>query len=70
MEEITKRILLVEDDPNFGIVLKEYLTINNYDVVLAKNGIFLYLDANDFICLFNAFIEIIVSSFISLIISA
>ena len=38
MEEINKRILLVEDDPNFGTVLKEYLAINNYDVVLAKNG--------------------------------
>ena len=38
MEEITKRILLVEDDPNFGTVLKEYLTINDYEVVLAKNG--------------------------------
>ena len=38
MEEISKRILLVEDDPNFGTVLKEYLTINNYEVVLAKNG--------------------------------
>ena len=38
MEELTKRILLVEDDPNFGTVLKEYLTINNYEVVLAKNG--------------------------------
>ena len=38
MEENTKRILLVEDDPNFGTVLKEYLTIHNYDVVLAKNG--------------------------------
>ena len=38
MEENTKRILLVEDDPIFGTVLKEYLTINNYDVVLAKNG--------------------------------
>ena len=37
MEEITKRILLVEDDPNFGTVLKEYLTINDYEVVLAKN---------------------------------
>ena len=36
--ETTKRILLVEDDPNFGTVLREYLTINNYDVVLAKNG--------------------------------
>ena len=38
MEENIKRILLVEDDPNFGTVLKEYLSINNYEVVLAKNG--------------------------------
>ena len=34
-----KRILLVEDDPNFGRILKDYLTINNYDVSLAVNGI-------------------------------
>lgn len=38
MEEINKRILLVEDDPNFGTVLKDYLNMNNYDVVHAKNG--------------------------------
>ena len=38
MEENIKRILLVEDDPNFGTVLKEYLSINNYEVVLAKKG--------------------------------
>ena len=30
-----KKILLVEDDPNFGRILKDYLTINNYDVTLA-----------------------------------
>ena len=34
-----KKILLVEDDPNFGRILKDYLTINNYDVILAVNGI-------------------------------
>ena len=34
-----KRILLVEDDPNFGRILKDYLTINNYEVILAVNGI-------------------------------
>tara|TARA_B100000809_G_scaffold263627_1_gene317338 strand:+ start:22759 stop:23460 length:702 start_codon:yes stop_codon:yes gene_type:complete len=34
-----KRILLVEDDPNFGIVLKDYLSISNYDVTHAKDGI-------------------------------
>ena len=38
MEEQNKRILLVEDDPNFGTVLKDYLTMNDYDVVHAKNG--------------------------------
>lgn len=38
MEELNKRILLVEDDPNFGTVLKDYLNMNNYDVVHAKNG--------------------------------
>ena len=34
-----KKILLVEDDPNFGRILKDYLTINNYEVTLAANGI-------------------------------
>lgn len=38
MEEIKKRILLVEDDPNFGTVLKDYLTMNDYEVTHAKNG--------------------------------
>ena len=38
METVNKKILLVEDDPNFGIVLKDYLAMNNFDVVLAKNG--------------------------------
>ena len=28
----SKRILLVEDDPNFGIVLKDYLGLNDYHV--------------------------------------
>jgi DNA-binding response OmpR family regulator len=34
-----KKILLVEDDPNFGIVLKDYLTLSNFEVVHAKDGI-------------------------------
>jgi len=37
-EEETKNILLAEDDLNFGIVLKDYLEMNNYTVTLAKNG--------------------------------
>jgi DNA-binding response OmpR family regulator len=36
MENINKRILLVEDDLNFSAVLKDYL--NDFDVTLAKNG--------------------------------
>ena len=39
MYNSNKRILIVEDDPNFGKILKEYLTLNDYDIVLAKNGI-------------------------------
>jgi two-component system, OmpR family, response regulator len=35
----SKRILLVEDDPNFGIVLKDYLGLNDYYVTHAKDGI-------------------------------
>lgn len=38
METEKKKILLVEDDPNFGIVLKDYLNMNDFEVVLAKNG--------------------------------
>jgi len=34
-----KRVLLVEDDPNFGTVLKDYLILNDYDVTLAKDGL-------------------------------
>ena len=39
MKMNSRRILLVEDDPNFGSILKEYLIINGYHVTLAKNGI-------------------------------
>ena len=38
MEETKKRILLVEDDFNFGTVLKDFLTLNGFEVILAKNG--------------------------------
>lgn len=39
MKEQEKRnILLAEDDQNFGIVLRDYLEMNNYNVTLAKNG--------------------------------
>tara|TARA_Y100000768_G_C23926601_1_gene657873 strand:- start:394 stop:1098 length:705 start_codon:yes stop_codon:yes gene_type:complete len=39
MKNSNKKILLVEDDHNFGSILKEFLTLNDYDVALAKNGI-------------------------------
>jgi DNA-binding response OmpR family regulator len=32
------KILLVEDDPNFGAVLKNYLELNDYDVKLCPDG--------------------------------
>src|SRR6056300_608660 len=38
METVNKKILLVEDDPNFGSILRDYLSMNDFDVVLAKNG--------------------------------
>lgn len=34
----TQQILLVEDDPNFGDVLKSYLEINDYEVTRAHDG--------------------------------
>ena len=35
---LNKKILLVEDDPNFGAILKDYLAMNDFEVTLAKNG--------------------------------
>jgi len=35
---MSNRILLVEDDQSFGAVLKDYLTINNFEVTLAVDG--------------------------------
>jgi two-component system OmpR family response regulator len=32
------KILLVEDDPNFGSIMKSYLELNDYDVVLKTDG--------------------------------
>ena len=32
------RILLVEDDQNFGDVLRSYLEMHEYDVTLATDG--------------------------------
>ncbi|MCO5230977.1 MAG: response regulator transcription factor [Chitinophagales bacterium] len=33
-----KQVLLVEDDPNLGILLQEYLSHKNFDVTLKRNG--------------------------------
>lgn len=35
---MTQKILLVEDDPCFGSVLKSYLELSDYDVTLCMNG--------------------------------
>jgi two-component system, OmpR family, response regulator len=37
--ESKAKILLVEDDTNLGTVLKDYLELNDYDVVLERDGI-------------------------------
>jgi two-component system OmpR family response regulator len=38
MLKIKAKILLVEDDPNFGNVLKNYLELQGYDVHLRRDG--------------------------------
>jgi two-component system, OmpR family, response regulator len=38
MAATATKILLVEDDPNFGDVLRSYLEMNDYDVTLATDG--------------------------------
>ena len=35
MENKKPKILICEDDPNLGMVLKNYLELNDYDVILA-----------------------------------
>jgi two-component system OmpR family response regulator len=39
MEDRKPRILLAEDDNNLGMVLKNYLELNDYDVELCRDGI-------------------------------
>jgi DNA-binding response OmpR family regulator len=33
------RVLLTEDDPSFGAVLRDYLELHNFDVTLCNNGV-------------------------------
>jgi DNA-binding response OmpR family regulator len=37
-ETVKPKILLCEDDPNLGLVLKNYLELNDYDVILERDG--------------------------------
>lgn len=39
MEDRKPKILLAEDDTNLGMVLKNYLELNDYDVELCRDGI-------------------------------
>lgn len=39
MEEHNAKILLAEDDSNLGLVLKNYLELNDYEVELCRDGI-------------------------------
>lgn len=53
---MNNRILLVEDDQSFGAVLKDYLTINNFDVTLATDGelgLKAFTDGEFDICIFD-----------------
>jgi len=45
-----KKILLVEDDPNFGNILRDYLSLNDFEVTLAKDGLegFVMFKNNDY----------------------
>jgi DNA-binding response OmpR family regulator len=38
MEEKKYKVLLCEDDTNLGMVLKNYLELDNYDVILERDG--------------------------------
>lgn len=38
MEAVKPKILLCEDDANLGMVLKNYLELNDYDVTLERDG--------------------------------
>ena len=38
MEPIKPKLLLCEDDTNLGMVLKNYLELNDYDVILERDG--------------------------------
>ncbi len=38
MEDKKSKILLCEDDTNLGMVLKNYLELNDYDVILERDG--------------------------------
>jgi two-component system, OmpR family, response regulator len=38
MEDAKLKVLLVEDDSNFGNVLKNYLELNDFEVVLERDG--------------------------------
>lgn len=38
MEQVKPKILLCEDDTNLGMVLKNYLELNDYDVILERDG--------------------------------
>jgi len=38
MDAVKPKVLLSEDDTNLGIVLKNYLELNDYDVILERDG--------------------------------
>ena len=43
MIKTKKKVLIVEDDQNFGTILRDFLEINGFEVLLTRNGIELSL---------------------------
>lgn len=39
MIKTKKKVLIVEDDQNFGTILRDFLEINGFEVLLTRNGI-------------------------------
>lgn len=61
MKKKTAKILLVEDDQNLGFVLNDFLEMNHYDVVLARDGhegFSKYRDGNFDLCILDVMLPI------------
>ena len=61
MKENNYKILLAEDDTNFGAVLRDYLSMNDYEVKLCKDGseaLNAFLSTNFDICILDVMMPV------------